>query len=67
LEYKGLQNLERRYETGSFEGEQYNSRETNYLWYSSDIKISIKGRVRGKNIDGLTSETECMLNKLVFG
>ena len=55
-----------RNESGSFGGEKYSSRETNYLWYSTDIKISVKVRIKGKEIDGLTGETECILDKLIF-
>ncbi len=53
-------------ESGSFDNEKYNSGETNYVWYSTGVKISVKVRVKGQEIDGLTGETECMLNKLTF-
>jgi hypothetical protein len=53
-------------ESGSFEGEIFNSRETNYLWYTPDTKISVRVKIKGKEIDGLSKETECILRRLVF-
>jgi hypothetical protein len=55
-----------RNESGSFDSEKYKSRETNYLWYSTDVKISVNVKVKGQEIDGLTDETECILKKLTF-
>jgi hypothetical protein len=50
----------------SVKGDTFNSRETNYLWYSNDIKIRIVTSIRGKEIEGLSPEIDCILNGLVF-
>lgn len=52
--------------TASVKGETFNSRETNYLWYSNDIKIRVVTSVRGKEIEGLSPEIDCILKGLVF-
>lgn len=54
-------------EKGSLEGEVYNSRETNYLWFSSSRQVAIRVIVNGQgDIEGLDDEVDCILSKLVF-
>lgn len=50
----------------SLKGESFNSRETIYLWYSNDTKIIIVTSVRGKEIEGLSPEIDCILKRIVL-
>lgn len=52
-------------ESGSIQGERYNSIQTNYLWYSKQQPIAIKVTVRGQGeIEGLDAEVDCILSNL---
>ena len=51
-------------EHGSYEAEKYNARKTIYIWHSDKIGIVVRISVKGREIEGMAEEVDCILNKL---